>query len=135
MSLLLRRRMENSVTMLLNIYVKLFFPCGAAAERRSRSPHSRGFQITHNDAPQPVGLLWTSDQPVAETSTRQHTTLTPDNTPMPPAGFKSKTSADERPQNYTLDLAATGTGSFVPLQHTNFFYFSGGCLERVRAKG
>jgi hypothetical protein len=25
--------------------------------------------ITHNDAPQSVGLLWTSDQPVAETST------------------------------------------------------------------
>jgi len=32
-------------------------------------PHSRGFSITHNDAPQSVGLLWTSDQLVAETST------------------------------------------------------------------
>jgi hypothetical protein len=30
---------------------------------------SRGFLITHNDAPQSVGLLWTSDQPVAETCT------------------------------------------------------------------
>jgi hypothetical protein len=30
------------------------------------------------DTPQSVGLLWTSDQPVAETSTRQHTTLTTD---------------------------------------------------------
>jgi hypothetical protein len=29
---------------------------------------SRGFLITH-DAPQSVGLLWTSDQLVAETST------------------------------------------------------------------
>jgi hypothetical protein len=29
----------------------------------------RGFLITHNDAPQSVGLLWTSDQLVAETST------------------------------------------------------------------
>jgi len=27
------------------------------------------FKITHNDAPQTVGLLWTSDQLVAETST------------------------------------------------------------------
>ena len=27
------------------------------------------FMITHNDAPQAVGLLWTSDQLVAETST------------------------------------------------------------------
>jgi hypothetical protein len=32
-------------------------------------PHSRGSQITHKDSPQSVGLLWTSDQPVAETST------------------------------------------------------------------
>ena len=39
---------------------------------------SRGFLITHNDAPQSVGLQWTSDQPVAETSTWQHTTLTTD---------------------------------------------------------
>jgi hypothetical protein len=30
---------------------------------------SRGFLITHNDAPQSVGILWTSDQLVAETST------------------------------------------------------------------
>ena len=30
-------------------------------------PHSRGTEITHKDAPQSVGLLWTSDQPVAET--------------------------------------------------------------------
>jgi hypothetical protein len=28
-----------------------------------------GFVITHNDAPQAVGLLWTSDQLVAGTST------------------------------------------------------------------
>jgi hypothetical protein len=29
----------------------------------------RGFVITHNDASQSVGLLWTNDQLVAETST------------------------------------------------------------------
>jgi hypothetical protein len=28
-------------------------------------PHSGGSEITHKDAPQSVGLLWTSDQPVA----------------------------------------------------------------------
>jgi hypothetical protein len=32
-------------------------------------PHSRGSEITHKDASQLVGLLWTSDEPVAETST------------------------------------------------------------------
>jgi len=31
--------------------------------------HSRGFWITHNDASQSVGLIWTSDQIVAKTST------------------------------------------------------------------
>jgi hypothetical protein len=35
---------------------------------------SRGFFITHNDMPQSVGLLLTSDQPIAETSTWKHTT-------------------------------------------------------------
>jgi hypothetical protein len=40
---------------------------------------SGGSLITHNDAPQSVGLLWTSDQLVAETSTWQHTTHTTDN--------------------------------------------------------
>ena len=42
---------------------------------------SRGFQITHNDALQSVGLLWNSDQLVAETTTLQHTTLTTDKHP------------------------------------------------------
>jgi len=39
--------------------------------------------ITHNDAPLSVGLLWTSDKSVAETSTWQHTTLTTDKRPCP----------------------------------------------------
>jgi hypothetical protein len=42
---------------------------GSAAQRGLWPPHPRGFVITHNDAPQSVGLLWTSDQLVAETST------------------------------------------------------------------
>jgi len=37
--------------------------------------------MTHNDAPQSVGLLQTSDQFVAETSTCQHITLTTDKRP------------------------------------------------------
>jgi len=39
--------------------------------------------ITHNDAPQSVGPLWTSDQLVSETSTWQHTTLTTHKHPSP----------------------------------------------------
>jgi len=33
---------------------------------------------SHSDTPHSVGLLWTSDQPDAETSTWQHTTLSRD---------------------------------------------------------
>ena len=33
---------------------------------------------SHSDTPHSVGLLWTGDQPYAETSTRQHTTPTTD---------------------------------------------------------
>jgi hypothetical protein len=47
------------------------------------TPNSRGFQITHNDVPQSVGLLWTSDQFVAEAYTWQHTTVTTDKHPCP----------------------------------------------------
>jgi hypothetical protein len=35
-----------------------------------------GFEITHNDTPQSVGLLWTRDRPVAKIFTWQHTPLT-----------------------------------------------------------
>jgi hypothetical protein len=41
---------------------------GSAAQRGLWPPRSRGFMITH-DASQSVELLWTSDQPVADTST------------------------------------------------------------------
>jgi hypothetical protein len=46
-----------------------FFFSGSAAQRGLWPPRSRAFLITHNDAPQSVGLLWTSDQLVADTST------------------------------------------------------------------
>jgi len=46
-------------------------------------PNLWGFYITHNDAPQPVGLLWMSDPPVSETSTWQRTTRKTDKYPCP----------------------------------------------------
>jgi hypothetical protein len=42
---------------------------------------------SHSDTPHSVGLLWTSEQPVAETSTWQHTTLTRDRHPCPRRDF------------------------------------------------
>jgi len=57
-----------------------------------------------------VGLLWTSDQLVAETSTWQHTILTTDIHPCPSVGFETTISVGERPQIHVLDRAAAGTG-------------------------
>ena len=44
---------------------------------------SRTPDHTQLDTPHSTGLLWTGDQPNAETSTWQHTTLTTDSYPCP----------------------------------------------------
>jgi len=46
--------------------------------------------ITHKDATQSVGLLWTGDQLVAENSTWQHTTVTEIQTSMPPERIRTR---------------------------------------------
>ena len=52
----------------------IYISCGAAAQRGSWPPHSSwGFEITYNDAPQSLELLWMHDQRVAEISTWQQT--------------------------------------------------------------
>ena len=104
----------NGKTAMSTKYLFCFWPNSTTPPPSGpRSPQSRGFYITHNDAPQSVGLLlWTSDQLVAETSTCQHTTLTTDKYPCPPVGFEPIISAGERPQTYALDRAATGTGEY-----------------------
>ena len=67
----------------LQIWFVCLFVFGATAPSGPWPLHSRGFLITHNDAPQSVGLLWKNDQLVAENSTWQHTTLTTDKYPRP----------------------------------------------------
>jgi hypothetical protein len=73
--------------------------CGSAAQRGLWPPRPRGFVITHNDAPQSVGLLWTSDQLVAETSTWQYKTHTTDKHPYP-GGIRTH----DRSRRATVDL-------------------------------
>jgi hypothetical protein len=60
-----------------------------------------------------VGLLWTSDQPVAETST--YTGQHKRQTSMPRARFEPTTPATKRPQTYALDRAA----NMCPLSQAN----------------
>jgi hypothetical protein len=64
---------------------------------------------SHTDTPHSVWLLWTSDQPDAETPTWQHT-IHKRQTSMLPVGFEPAISASEWPQTYALDRAATGIG-------------------------
>jgi hypothetical protein len=62
----------------------------------------RGFMMTFLDTPHSVGLLWTRDQPVAETSTWQHTTLTRDGHPCPRRDSNPQSQWD-RQNNNTSD--------------------------------
>jgi hypothetical protein len=61
-----------------------------------------------------VGLLWMSDQPVAEASTYtgQHIIYKHKRqTSMPRTGFEPAISETKRPQTYALDRAASGIGN------------------------
>jgi hypothetical protein len=83
---------------------------GAKAQRELQPPHSWGFYVTHNDTPQSVRLLWTRNQPVAETSTWQHKTLPWNRHPWP--------QLDSNPQfQQTSDLRSSlWTGRpFLPI--------------------
>jgi hypothetical protein len=92
-------------TYLNNLNVKillllLFY--GSAAQRGLWLPRSRGFVITLNDAPHSVGILWTNDQLVAETSTWQHHNRQT-STPPPPwdSNLRSQQESDRRPTPQT----------------------------------
>jgi hypothetical protein len=66
--------------------------------------HRWGFYITYNDAPQAVGLLWTSGQLVEETSTWQHTTITTDRHPCSRWDLnpRSQQATGRRPTPWTV---------------------------------
>jgi hypothetical protein len=55
------------ITIMKRLFMFVCFCCNSPLPSGPGLPHSRGIQITHNDAPPSVGLLWTSDQFVAET--------------------------------------------------------------------
>ena len=66
---------------------------------------------SHSHTKHSVGLLWTSDQPVSETSTWQHNTHSRQ-TDMPQPGFHPAMAGSELPQTQALDHAATRIGVF-----------------------
>ena len=84
----------------------------------------RFFDHTHLDTLPSVGLLWTSDKLVAET-----THLTTHNThnrqtSIPLVGFEPAIAANELPQTHALDRAATGIGVSVNIAHDFFCLWS-----------
>jgi hypothetical protein len=87
--------------------IDFFLRCGLT---RSMNSSLMRFLDPHNDSTQSVGLLWTSVQPEAETSTWQRTTLTTDRHPCPPGGFEPTIPTIERPQTNASDRAVTGIG-------------------------
>ena len=121
----LHSRMKGKDVIFIQAFVLVIgtdflFSFGAAAQRGPWPPNFWGFLITHDDASQSVGLLCTSDQLVAETSTCTTHNTHNTQTSMPPEGFEPTISAGERPQTYALDRAATGTGHRVRYQ-TNLY--------------
>jgi hypothetical protein len=103
----------NTAALHLRIH-SLIFNCSPMARQ---PPVGHGLPIiqasqSHSDTPQSVGLLWTSDQPYAETSTWQHTTHTRDRLPRPPTGFETAVPASKWSQTHASNLVATGIGIF-----------------------
>jgi hypothetical protein len=95
------------------LYIRLlllFISSDTSAQRGLWPPRSRGFLITHNDAPQSVGILWTSDQSVAETSTWQHTQQKNIHSH---GGIRTHDRSRRAAADLeSLDRAATGTGTY-----------------------
>jgi hypothetical protein len=65
---------------------------------------------SHSDTPHPVGLLCTSDQLVAETSTCTTHSTRKRQASMSPAGFEPAIPTSKRPETHALDRAANGVG-------------------------
>ena len=80
----------------------IFIFHGAPAPSGPGPPDHRGFTITLN-TPHSVRLLWTSDQPHADTSTWQRTTLTRGRHPWLQRDSNQHSQQSQRPQNPRLN--------------------------------
>jgi hypothetical protein len=73
---------------------------------------------TELDTPKAVVPLRTSDQPDAEPSIHQYTTLIRDiSVPTPPSGFEPTILEGERPLTHASDPAVTGIGDVTVLNN------------------
>jgi hypothetical protein len=75
---------------------------------------------SHSDTPHSVGLFWTSDQSVAETSTSQHTTLQETGIHTT-GGIQTRIPSMRTSQTHALNRATTGIGAPATLLRGNLF--------------
>jgi len=87
-----------------------YFFRGRRAPSGPGPPHYRGFTITDTHT-YTVGLPWTSDRPIAETSTWQHTSATWDGCSCTTRVSQPSIQAGEWQQTSALDRAAIGIGN------------------------
>jgi hypothetical protein len=81
---------------------------------------------SHSDTQHSVGLLWTSDRPVPETSTWQHTTLTRERHPRP-SGIRTRNpskraAADPRLRRRSLTLYGKGKELYLRLANVSYTF-------------
>ena len=86
----------------------IMFDFSATAPQWARASSFTRF-LDHTQRRTTLGLLWTSDQFVAETFYLTTHNTHNRQTSMSPVGFEPTISAGERPLTYALDRAATGT--------------------------
>jgi hypothetical protein len=95
---------------------RIYFKCSISPilPKAQQPLEGMGFLIIEATRPQSlntphsVGVLWTSDQPEAETSTWQNTTLTRDRPRCPLTGFELTVPVTESLQTHALDSTVTG---------------------------
>jgi hypothetical protein len=70
---------------------------------------------SHSDTPHPVGLLWTSDRPIAKTSTWLHPALTRDRHPFPglDSNPRSQQASGRRPTPETARPLGSAAASLT----------------------
>ena len=86
---------------------------------------------SHSDTPQSVGLLWTSDQPDAETSTGQHTALT---SGKYPCYQRDSNPQSQRPHIHAFDRADTGIDSHTSYKRETQCEIIQCCVELVKIR-
>jgi hypothetical protein len=101
---------SDIISRLWHFVASVFFFCGTTAELGPRSLIVEVYRSHTTRHTEPVGLLWTSDQPVAEGASYTTHNRLKRQTFMPSAGFEPAIPLVKRLQTCVLHRTATGIG-------------------------